>query len=82
MTRYRQPKLMEVARTMPTWTVDPDGAHGEVFTRRWVVDLILDLAGYRSLGRLGSVGDRGASMRFRCVPGSDRRTVGSVLRSA
>jgi hypothetical protein len=21
-------------------------AHGEVFTRRWVVDLILDLAGY------------------------------------
>ena len=22
------------------------GEHGEVFTRRWVVDLILDLAGY------------------------------------
>ncbi|MFZ6003781.1 MAG: Eco57I restriction-modification methylase domain-containing protein [Actinomycetota bacterium] len=25
---------------------DPDGNHGEVFTRAWVVDLILDLAGY------------------------------------
>ena len=54
MTRYRQPKLMEVARTMPTRTVDPDGAHGEVFTRRWVVDLILDLAGYRASADLGA----------------------------
>ena len=54
MTRYDQPKLMEAARTMPTWTVDPDGAHGEVFTRRWVVDLILDLAGYRATEDLGA----------------------------
>ena len=54
MTRYRQPKLMEAARAMPTWTVDPDGAHGEVFTRRWVVDLILDLAGYRASADLGA----------------------------
>ena len=54
MTRYRQPKLMEAARAMPTWTVDPDGAHGEVFTRRWVVDLILDLAGYRAAADLGA----------------------------
>ncbi len=38
---------------MPTWTVDADGAHGEVFTRRWVVDLILDLAGYRAADDLG-----------------------------
>lgn len=53
MTRYRQPKLMEAATAMPTWTVDPDGAHGEVFTRRWVVDLILDLAGYRAADDLG-----------------------------
>lgn len=28
--------------------VNPDGDYGEVFTRRWVVDLILDLAGYTS----------------------------------
>ena len=54
MTRYRQPKLMEAARAMPTWTVDPDGAHGEVFTRRWVVELILDLAGYRASADLGA----------------------------
>ena len=39
---------------MPTWTVDPDGAHGEVFTRRWVVNLILDLAGYRASTDLGA----------------------------
>ncbi len=54
MTRYDQPKLMEASRAMPTWTVDPDGAHGEVFTRRWVVDLILDLAGYRASADLGA----------------------------
>lgn len=54
MTRYCQPKLMEAARAMPTWTVDPDGTHGEVFTRRWVVDLILDLAGYRATEDLGA----------------------------
>ena len=54
MTRYRQPKLMEAARAMPSWTVDPDGAHGEVFTRRWVVDLILDLASYRASADLGA----------------------------
>ena len=54
MTRYRQPKLMEAARAMPTWTIDPDGTHGEVFTRRWVVDLILDLAGYRAADDLGA----------------------------
>jgi hypothetical protein len=28
--------------------VNPEGDYGEVFTRRWVVDLILDLAGYTS----------------------------------
>ena len=54
MTRYRQPKLMEAARAMPSWTVDPDATHGEVFTRRWVVDLILDLAGYRAAEDLGA----------------------------
>ena len=54
MTRYDQPKLMEAARAMPTWTVDPDGTHGEVFTRRWVVELILDLAGYRASEDLGA----------------------------
>ena len=54
MTRYRQPKLMEAAKAMPNWTVDPDGTYGEVFTRRWVVELILDLAGYRAAEDLGA----------------------------
>ncbi len=31
---------------MTDWEPDPEGEHGEVFTRRWVVDLILDLVGY------------------------------------
>ena len=26
--------------------IDESGQHGEVFTRRWVVELILDLAGF------------------------------------
>lgn len=38
--------------------IDETEQHGEVFTRRWVVDLILDLAGYtadRDLGALRAV---------------------------
>ena len=31
---------------MAEWTPDPDGAHGEVFTRRWIVELMLDLICY------------------------------------
>lgn len=38
----------------PSWPPDPGGEHGEVFTRRWVVELILDLAGYRAEEDLGS----------------------------
>lgn len=45
--------LMDVAKQMTSRTPDPDGEHGEVFTRRWVVDLILDLAGYRAEADLG-----------------------------
>lgn len=29
-------------------TPDPGTDYGEVFTRRWVVELILDLVGYRA----------------------------------
>jgi len=31
---------------MVTWSPDPDGDHGQVFTRRWVVDFMLDAVGY------------------------------------
>ncbi|HHN74111.1 MAG TPA: SAM-dependent methyltransferase, partial [Acidobacteria bacterium] len=46
--------LMTVTKQLPTWTPDPDGEHGEVFTRRWVVDLILDAVGYRVDADLGA----------------------------
>ena len=34
--------------------IDESGEHGEVFTRRWVVELILDLAGFTAERDLGS----------------------------
>lgn len=35
--------------------IDETGQHGEVFTRRWVVELVLDLVGYRSERDLASM---------------------------
>lgn len=35
--------------------IDEKGQHGEVFTRRWVVDLILDLSGYTADRDLGGM---------------------------
>jgi adenine-specific DNA-methyltransferase len=46
MSSTRQLALLDVPRPMREWTPDPSGEHGEVFTRRWVVDLMLDLVGY------------------------------------
>lgn len=37
---------MEDTVTLTDLAPDPGADHGEVFTRRWVVDLILDLVGY------------------------------------
>lgn len=45
---------MDEATDRPSWTPDPGVEHGEVFTRRWVVELILDLAGYRAEDDLGA----------------------------
>lgn len=45
---------MDVVTERPSWAPDPGGEHGEVFTRRWVVELILDLAGYRAEDDLGA----------------------------
>lgn len=45
---------MDVATERPSWTPDPGGEHGEVFTRRWVVEVILDLVGYRVAEDLGA----------------------------
>ncbi|MCY3790288.1 MAG: Eco57I restriction-modification methylase domain-containing protein [Gemmatimonadetes bacterium] len=54
MNRYRQPKLTEDAGRFPSGTAGQHAGRGEVFTRRWVVDLILDLAGYRAVDDLGA----------------------------
>ena len=40
--------------TLAELAPDPGADYGEVFTRRWVVDLILDLAGYTPDADLGS----------------------------
>jgi adenine-specific DNA-methyltransferase len=39
-------QLSLIPRLMPDLQVDAAAEHGEVFTREWVVDLILDLVGY------------------------------------
>ena len=46
MSSTRHLALLDVPRPMREWTPDPSGEIGEVFTRRWVVDLMLDLVGY------------------------------------
>lgn len=37
---------MEASALLPDHHEEAEGEHGEVFTRRWVVELILDLTGY------------------------------------
>lgn len=54
MSRASQLMLMDAATERTIWAPDPDGEYGEVFTRRWVVDLILDLVGYRADEDLGA----------------------------
>jgi adenine-specific DNA-methyltransferase len=57
--RKRQLALfMEASPYLPTAEEELNGEHGAVFTRRWVVELILDLVGYtadRDLARLTAV---------------------------
>jgi adenine-specific DNA-methyltransferase len=50
----RQLSLLEDPVTLAELAPDPGADYGEVFTRRWVVDFILDLVGYtpdKDLGR-------------------------------
>ena len=53
MSIVRQLSLLEPES--PITGYDPVGEHGEVFTRRWVVELILDLAGYTPDTDLGAM---------------------------
>jgi hypothetical protein len=51
--------MAQLARALPLFDVarEPDeyAAHGEVHTRRWVVELILDLIGYRAARNLADL---------------------------
>lgn len=44
--RHQIPLFTEAQSLLPTAEEEMLGEHGEVFTRRWVVELILDLIGY------------------------------------
>ena len=51
-------QLALIPEIFPDLVADADGDHGEVFTRKWVVELILDLVGYtidRDLGEFLAV---------------------------
>lgn len=39
---------MDIGMALTNWTDSIESEHGEVFTRRWVVEFILDLVGYTS----------------------------------
>ena len=39
-------QLALIPEKLPDLAPDAEGEHGEIFTRKWVVDLILDLVGY------------------------------------
>src|SRR6185437_6692730 len=39
-------QLALIPEIFPDLAPDAEGEHGEVFTRKWVVDLLLDLVGY------------------------------------
>lgn len=56
--QHQIPLFMETQSLLPTADEELAGEHGEVFTRRWVVELILDLVGYtpdRDLSRMVAV---------------------------
>lgn len=48
MATLRQLSLIEAPVALADLTRDPGSDYGEVFTRRWIVELILDLVGYTS----------------------------------
>ena len=54
VNRASQMTLMDVTTPETGGMPDPGGEYGEVFTRRWVVELILDLVGYRATEDLGA----------------------------
>jgi len=54
MAGAHQLSLIEVPVALAELTRDPGAEYGEVFTRRWIVELILDLVGYAEDHDLGA----------------------------
>ncbi|MGH7574178.1 MAG: Eco57I restriction-modification methylase domain-containing protein, partial [Longimicrobiales bacterium] len=54
MAASRQLSLIEVPVALAEVSHDPGADYGEVFTRRWIVELILDLVGYTADEDLGA----------------------------
>jgi hypothetical protein len=54
MAASRQLSLIEVPVALAEIAHDPGADYGEVFTRRWIVELILDLVGYTANEDLGA----------------------------
>ena len=54
MAASRQLSLIEVPVAFAEVAHDPGAVYGEVFTRRWIVELILDLVGYTADKDLGA----------------------------
>jgi adenine-specific DNA-methyltransferase len=54
MAASRQLSLIEVPVALTDVSLDPGADYGEVFTRRWIVELILDLVGYTADEDLGA----------------------------
>ena len=54
MAASRQLSLIEVPVTLTELSDEPGADYGEVFTRRWIVELILDLVGYTADEDLGA----------------------------
>ena len=54
MSSPRQLSLIEESLSLAELAPDPGADYGEVFTRRWVVEMILDLVGYTADKDLGA----------------------------
>ncbi len=54
MAVLRQLSLIQCPVSLTEFIPDPGADYGEVFTRRWVVELILDLVGYTTDADLGA----------------------------
>ena len=80
--RYEQRQLsLDLGQEVDphVFQIDEAGEHGEVFTRRWVVELILDLSGFTADRDLGGMVAVEPSCGSGCLPRTDDRASHRVL---